>query len=357
MSAERPVHRQRPLMDIGDPRRPLIGRAVFGTLAAAAVFFVFTATKQIKPLYVHAPWLKDPYDTVFSFTMFFVPLIAAALLMQVSLCRKSEPLPASRVITILRGCRVAIGAIVVELLTAWIAVILGANWSAWTVSSTGIQIALLVTSTLVTGRVTLDLCRAPRLRESDLPPNAQTSDWLADLIAVAARESRWLGPLRRSSLNLVSWIDRGIVRTVRRHPLIAAAVTSAAFGVTVFGYQGLREGYLLSVTLLSMALGFCGMFASLVLAGSYMRLVRSPGPLHGARRRAVDAFVAACIAVIVALAFRDSLWWVIGSNASSAGPAQFATLIASAGVLSFATILVLESVVRSHSGLADNPAR
>jgi hypothetical protein len=90
-------------MPVGDPRRRLIGRAAFGTLLTSAVFLVFTATKQIKAFYFHAPWENDPYDTVFSFTMFFVPLVTACFLVQVSLCRKSEPLPTSRAVTILRG--------------------------------------------------------------------------------------------------------------------------------------------------------------------------------------------------------------------------------------------------------------
>src|ERR1035437_9358361 len=104
------------VMPVGDLRRPLIGRAAFGTLLASAIFFVFTATKQSSPVYFHAPWVDDPYDTVFSFTMFFVPLVAATVLVQLSLCRTSEPLPARRVATILRGCRVAVAAMTTELL-------------------------------------------------------------------------------------------------------------------------------------------------------------------------------------------------------------------------------------------------
>ena len=77
------------VMHVGDLRRPLIGKAVFGTLLASAIFFLFTATKQTKSIYFHAPWVNDPYDTVFSFTMFFVPLVAATALVQVSLCPKS----------------------------------------------------------------------------------------------------------------------------------------------------------------------------------------------------------------------------------------------------------------------------
>ena len=56
----------------------------------------------------------------------------------------------------------------------------------------------------------------------------------------------------------------------------------------MFGWQGYREGYFFSVTLLAMGLDFCAMFAFLVPAGSYFGLVRFPGrpsvPTPGARR-------------------------------------------------------------------------
>jgi hypothetical protein len=100
------------VLPVDDPSRPSIRRAVFGTLWTVAVFFVFTATKEMKSIYNHAPWLNDPYDTFISFTMFFVPLVAAFLLVQVSLCLRSQPLSVARVVSILRACRVAIGAII-----------------------------------------------------------------------------------------------------------------------------------------------------------------------------------------------------------------------------------------------------
>jgi hypothetical protein len=60
----------------------------------------------------------------------------------------------------------------------------------------------------------------------------------------------------------------------------AAAGTSAAFSVTVFGWQAIREEYFLSVMSLEIGLGFCGMFAFLVLAGAYLGIVRSPTRLR-----------------------------------------------------------------------------
>jgi hypothetical protein len=339
---------QLPYLPVDDPRRPLIRRAAFGTFLVSAIFLVFAATKLIRPIYIHAPWYNDPYDIVFSFTMFFVPLVAVWFLVQVSLSRRSQPLPISRVVSILRGCRVAVGAIVAEALSAWVAVALGANRPQWTGGATGPLIALLVLCTLVTGRVIVDLLHAPGLRRPDLVDNEAASDWLADLVAVAGRESHRLGPLRGPGLAALSWVDRNLVSEVRRHPLVAAAIASALFGVSVFTWQGIREGYGPSVTLMAIGLGFCGMFAFLVSAGSYLGLVRSTTRLNGVERRAVDASVAACIMVITTLAFRNYLWWIVGSNPSAAKMSQFSVLVGGAALLSFAVVFAAETLLRSH---------
>jgi len=140
-----------------------------------------------------------------------------------------------------------------------------------------------------------------------------------------------------------------VLTKVRRHPVGAAAVTSAAFAVTVFGWQAIREGYLLSVTSLEMGLGFCGMFAFLVLAGAYLGIVRSSTRLYGGQRRALDAGVAASIVAIETLAFRDTLWWIVGGTATTAGPAQFAVLLGSTTLLALVVVFTLESLRGSHS--------
>jgi hypothetical protein len=337
---------------VDDPSRPSIRRAVFGTLWTVAVFFVFTATKEIKPIYNHAPWLNDPYDTLISFTMFFVPLVAAFFLVQVSLCLRSAPLPVARVVSILRACQVAIGAIIVELLSAWLAVAAGANESQWTLSFTGLEVSLLLVTTVMVSIATVRLARAPHLSRQTGQQDEAEPDWIGDAVAVAKRESRWLGSLRRRAIPVLDWCDRTLLREVRRHPLITAAVASAGFGVAVFGWQGFREGYVPSVTLLSMGLGFCGMFAFLVPAGSYFRLVKSANPSSGLRRRALDASVVASGAAIVALAFRGNLWGIIGSNGNAAGPSQFAILEAGAILLAFTITLIVESIARFHTRLA-----
>ncbi len=338
-----------PVLVVDDPRRPLIRRAVFGALKAAAIFFVFTVTKEVKLVYDHAPWLNDPYDTVMSFTMFFVPLVTACLLVQVSLCLRSEPLPAARVVAILRACRVAVGAIVVDLASAWVALALGANSSRWALRATGLEVGLLGLATSVATMAVVHLVRVPALPRPAQLGDMDVPDWLSDAVTVARRESRWFGPLRHLVLSTVEWADRCLVHRLRRHPVVAAALASAVFGVAVFGWQGYREGYFLSVTLLAMGLGSCAMFAFLVPAGAYFGLVRSTRPSYGVQRRVLDASVSGCAAAIVALAFRNFLWWTVGSNPAAAGPSQFATLAGGAVLLAFLMVAGAESLLRSHA--------
>jgi hypothetical protein len=91
------------------------------------------------------------------------------------------------------------------------------------------------------------------------------------------------------------------------------------------------------------------MFAFFMVAGSYLGVVRSGAPLAGLRRRLIDATVMACLAALIALAFRNSLWWIIGTNANAAGNGQFAGLLSIAVAATFAAGLAVESVMRTHT--------
>lgn len=104
-----------------------------------------------------------------------------------------------------------------------------------------------------------------------------------------------------------------------------------------------------------MGLGFCGMFAFLLVAGSYFGVVRSTTPLCGFRRRILDAGVGSCVAALIALAFRDSLWGIVGSTASSAGAAQFAALVGILTVPAFVIVFAVETMLGLHpEGASDS---
>ena len=73
------------------------------------------------------------------------------------------------------------------------------------------------------------------------------------------------------------------------------------------------------------------------------------GRCRGVSRRLADAAVAGAAAVPIALAFRDSLWWTIGSRPSNAGVESLAVLVGLAGIATFAVALTAETLLRVHA--------
>ena len=74
--------------------------------------------------------------------------------------------------------------------------------------------------------------------------------------------------------------------------------------------------------------------------------------MYSVQRRALDAGVAASIVAITTLAFRDSLWWIVGSNVTTSGPAQFAALHGSTTLLALVVVFTVQTLRRSHAGPA-----
>lgn len=334
---------------VGDARRSVVGHAIFAVLLAGAVFSLVTGpVKQIEPLYGHAPWLNDPFDTIVSFSMFFVPLIALCCLARVSLCRKSEPLPVLRVNDLLRGCRVLLAAMGATLLSEWIALAIGENRAQWN-GATILQVALIFGTTVLVGRGVVLLRGVSALSLSGTSHKEPPPDWLSDLVDVAQVQSHLLGPLTGSARGFLSWVSHHPVRAVRRHPLWAAVLGCSGFGAAVMVNQGIREGYNAASTLLAVVLLTCGMFGLLVGSGAYIGLVRSENPLVGSQRRCIDAAVITSIGVLIPFAFRYHLWWIVGSTNSTAGIPQLAAMLAICAVMIFATTVSVESLFRLHS--------
>jgi hypothetical protein len=57
------------------------------------------------------------------------------------------------------------------------------------------------------------------------------------------------------------------------------------------------------------------------------------------------------IVAITTRAFRNSLWWIVGSNATTSGPAQFAALHGSTTLLALVVVFTMQTLRRSHAGL------
>lgn len=337
------------VLAVGDPRRPVIGRAVLGVILICGAFTVCAYTaKEVVPLYVHSPWEDDPYDAVVSFTVFFVPMVAGLCLLRLPACRRDQPLPVRRAADLLRAGRVAFAAIALTLVSDWASVALRANRSAWT-PATALLVAALAVLTAAAAVAGANLRRAARLIGLAGTTIASTGrpDWVDDLLGTAGQCSAWLGPARGMAERMVGWLGRRVVPLMRRHRVATAAAAAAAFGLALATGQYVGEGpgpgpWLFFVV------GFCGMYAFSASAGAYLRIVSSERPASGIRRQLIDASVLACASVPVAIAFRGPLLWITGpAPVHGALPKVMLLLLVAAAVV-FAVTFVTEALARAH---------
>ncbi|MGH3286511.1 MAG: hypothetical protein ACRDPD_17835 [Streptosporangiaceae bacterium] len=114
------------------------------------------------------------------------------------------------------------------------------------------------------------------------------------------------------------------------------------------GAQSVREGYFALDAVTVVILLGCGTYALFMAAGGYLGLVRGERALAGARRRAADASVLACGGVLVIFAFRNSLWWIVGSSGNLAGIPQLSLLLIIFAVPFFVLPFAAESLLRRH---------
>ncbi|MGA7986897.1 MAG: hypothetical protein WCB51_00700, partial [Candidatus Dormiibacterota bacterium] len=226
----------------GDPNRRALGVAVIAVLMSAVVFMaVQLPVKQFPGAYAHAPWSNDPYDAVTSFAVFFVPLATLVALVRIALCRRSEPLPASRALGILRCGRVALATMAATVLADWVSVILQANRVEWNGITPWLVVLLALTTVAVAPagvlvrRATL---RMPHARDGASPG----PDWFSDVVTLAEDAAAWLGPLARCAVAAVRWVNRWVIASIRRFPIAAAAGAALAFGVLLACNTLLREG-------------------------------------------------------------------------------------------------------------------
>jgi hypothetical protein len=334
---------------VGDDWRATLGLPVFGTMGLAAAFFLYTApVKEMPSLFDHAPWLNDPFDTVISFMMFFVPSIAILCIPRVLLCRRSEPLPAARIRDVLRGCRVVLGGVSLTLASEWIALAIQDNRHAWN-GATWLQVGLLMAMTGYALGMVAVVRHTGLPREPARQPSEPVPDWLGDSLAWLGAQSRIFGPTQRSVLRGVTYLNDTVVGFVRRRPLWSALAVCTVFGVGVGTIQGFREGYSASITVVVSSLLAIGMFGLIAASGNYLGLVHSSAPLCGVRRRLLDAAVITCLGILVPFALRYHLWWMVGSTNAMAGLTQLLGLLSLFAAVIFAVAYTIESKLRVHS--------
>ena len=326
----------------GDARRPGIGRVVSWSLLLAVAFEAFAwVVKEVHALGSHAPWADDPYDVATSFAIFFVPLLALVTATRIPLCRRVDPLPLARVRALLRGSAAIVAVVLVNLLADWVSVVVGANEASWSPVTPWLVVVLGALS-LLTLPVLIGLRGATR----QLPPARNGSelsepDWLADLLELTRRTARRLGWGSHAAVWAVDQADRRLVDPVRRHPIATAAAAAAVFAVALAAASA-REDGIGPVLGLILSVAWCGMFGFLVVAAAWVDLVRPASPLVGWHRRLVASVTLACVAVLLVLAFRDSLWWVTGTR--GAGLPDVARLLTLTAGAAFGITLLAQTV-------------
>lgn len=336
-------------LPVADARRRRIARAVVLSIVAAGAMEVFAlGVKEVRPLGDHAPWMDDPYDVVTSFAIFFIPILGAFSAVRLALCRRFEPLPVGRLVGLLHGLLILLAISLATAASDWISVVLGADRDSWTSVTPALFAALgLVTLTAV---VAVGVVVAECRRSLGLTRSSPTHpDWLADATTLVDRMSRRLGRLEPVARRVIRTVDGRLWPWVRRRPVSAAAIAATGFAA-LLEVGPVREGYSPPIFAFVFVVAWCGMFALLVATGSYLGIVRSTVPLGGARRRLLDAALAGCISVPVALALRDSFWWMVGSSVEHAGLADLDRLLALVAASAVAVTLLLETLGHVHDG-------
>jgi predicted secreted protein len=322
----------KPFVAVGDPVRPVLGRAVKLTIFATVLFTAFAFfDKELPWLYIHEPWRDDPYDTFVSFAIIFNPLVLIVTLVRIPLLKKNRELPARRVRDLVRGCRLMISIAMITLIADWVSVALRANRPIWT-SGTAVSIGLLLITTCGVCLPAFDLIQLSvknHSSEFDWLPG----DGLGDMILVMRRLTTYCGWVGQVGGVLVDWTDRHIVRRMRDRPLLGAMTISATVGVAVASSQAIGEGIPgWPVVAFFFSVVACGMYAFIVISGWQLGLVSSAKSASGLKRQIIDATVASAAIVPLCVAFRNPLGRFLGIGVDNLKQVM-ALLIGAAGAM------------------------
>lgn len=105
-------------------------------------------------------------------------------------------------------------------------------------------------------------------------------------------------------MTVISWTDRQVLTRVRARPIAAAALVAVGLALPFIAAKIVREGYPTPLVLLISAFLTGSLFAFVVVAGAYLRVV---APRHPRPPAWLVTLVVACAAGTVAFAFHDTL--------------------------------------------------
>jgi hypothetical protein len=329
-------------LPVGHAARPVMRSALWVSVLNAVVFTCFAyVTTQVKPVRHVSPWQDDPYDTVVTFTMFFVPIISALILLRMILFRRTQAVPVRRLVQLRRALLVAAALVTATYLTDWVAVLKRADRSLWT-DRTPWLISVLAVVTVLMGLTWLMLARTrgilPRLDESQGP-----SDWLDDtrlLIDLAA------GRLPRPAQRFAGWLDRSdAVGWVRRRATVVVAVGSVFAGLMVATALARENGF--GALFFSEAVWFCGgMYAFGMIANSFLQLTM-PQPRGRLRQALHVAVIAGAAALPLSLGLRATILGALGLDSSPSTVGSI-TALTFGSALFIGVVVFAGMMTRSH---------
>lgn len=338
-------------LPLGHPARPAAAAALWTSVAGAGAFTVFAyVTTQLHAVRAGSPWQDDPYDTVVTFTMFFVPLLGTITALRALLCRRGEPLPLFRIHQLLRAALVSTLLVAVTLATDWAAAAAHANREFWN-AGTPWLVGSLAPLTVLACAGSLLHRRAMR-RLPSRSHHRPDGDWLDDIVPLLHRL------LPRTARGLAARLrpaDR-VAFVRRRFPVVALAASTAA-GFLVATGLALGEGWSDLLLFLIEAIVFCGgTFAFVLICDAVLQIAvpRSKGTLP---RSARIAATAGSLALPASLALRDTIWAALGLGRHVDSAWQLAALTLTsallAGVITFAGALGATSRASRRSSPAD----
>lgn len=319
----------------GHAARPAVRSALLASVLDAVVFTVFAyVTTQGTPVRQGSPWQDDPYDAVVTFTMFFVPAIAALIVMRMLLCRRNEPLPMYRVAQLLRASAVSSLLATATYLTDWAAVIARADRELWD-SGTPWLMAVLGLMSLLAAADWLTQARARRLLPR-LGDYRGHGDWLDDARPVADLVA---ARLPRLAGGLAAWLDRrDPTGWIRKHFTLVIASGSLFAGLAVATALARENG--VSLLFVSETIWFAGgayAFATVCDALLQLRARQTRGRI----RRAVHiAATAGALALPISMALRASILAAPGLSGIAYTPGSLTVLTLASALLTGAVAFV-----------------
>ena len=322
-----------PVVPAGHPARPVVRAALAASVLNAVVFTVFACvTTQVKAVRHGSPWQDDLYETVVTFTMFFVPIVTALIVPRMLLCRRNQPVPLDRAAQLLRASVVSALLVTATFATDWAAVIARADRSLWD-SGTPWLISVLALVSVLAAVNWVMLARTPGLlprHDVDQVPG----DWLDDARLLVDRVA---ARLPQPTSPFAAWLDRtGAIGWIRRRATLVVAAGSLAAGLVVATALARENGF--GALFFSETAWFGGgAYAFGMIANAVLRLTaRQP---RGRLRQALNnAAIAGAAALPVSLGLRGSILVATGLNGIRSTPASIT-------VLTFVSALLTGAVV------------